>query len=187
VIIHTIQSNHSDAAPRGRQNASIRMIVGAPQFHCEKYECVAVISQPQHFVAGRDILTTDIERRARPHSGSFAAGADRGQRSIITANSKKLDILRNQFNQGYANRSDVAAQEAALAGAGRGNSAATAQGTGDTARSYFGVLQSGAARDLQTGLKHLLQRACFCLKTSGLSIATIHADYVNFNIRVLIM
>jgi outer membrane protein TolC len=26
-----------------------------------------------------------------------------------------LDILHNQFNQGYANRSDVAAQEAALA------------------------------------------------------------------------
>jgi NodT family efflux transporter outer membrane factor (OMF) lipoprotein len=35
--------------------------------------------------------------------------------SIIEANSKMLDILRNQFNQGYANRSDVAAQEAALA------------------------------------------------------------------------
>jgi NodT family efflux transporter outer membrane factor (OMF) lipoprotein len=35
--------------------------------------------------------------------------------SIITANSKMLDILHNQFNQGYANRSDVAAQEAALA------------------------------------------------------------------------
>jgi NodT family efflux transporter outer membrane factor (OMF) lipoprotein len=35
--------------------------------------------------------------------------------SIIAANSKMLDILRNQFTQGYANRSDVAAQEAALA------------------------------------------------------------------------
>jgi NodT family efflux transporter outer membrane factor (OMF) lipoprotein len=35
--------------------------------------------------------------------------------NIITANSKMLDILHNQFNQGYANRSDVAAQEAALA------------------------------------------------------------------------
>jgi NodT family efflux transporter outer membrane factor (OMF) lipoprotein len=35
--------------------------------------------------------------------------------NIITANSKMLEILHNQFNQGYANRSDVAAQEAALA------------------------------------------------------------------------
>jgi NodT family efflux transporter outer membrane factor (OMF) lipoprotein len=35
--------------------------------------------------------------------------------SIIAANSKMLDILRKQFTEGYANRSDVAAQEAALA------------------------------------------------------------------------
>jgi len=35
--------------------------------------------------------------------------------SIIEANSKMLDILRKQFTEGYANRSDVAAQEAALA------------------------------------------------------------------------
>jgi outer membrane protein TolC len=59
--------------------------------------------------------------------------------NIITANSKMLDILHNQFNQGYANRSDVAA----------------AQSTGDTARSDFGVSrrppQPGAARDLQAG------------------------------------
>jgi NodT family efflux transporter outer membrane factor (OMF) lipoprotein len=34
---------------------------------------------------------------------------------IITANTKMLDILRQQFNAGYANRSDVAVQEAALA------------------------------------------------------------------------
>jgi len=34
---------------------------------------------------------------------------------IIDANSKMLDILRKQFTAGYANRSDVAAQEAALA------------------------------------------------------------------------
>ena len=34
---------------------------------------------------------------------------------IIEANSKMLDILRKQFTEGYANRSDVAAQEAALA------------------------------------------------------------------------
>jgi NodT family efflux transporter outer membrane factor (OMF) lipoprotein len=34
---------------------------------------------------------------------------------IIEANSKMLDILRKQFTAGYANRSDVAAQEAALA------------------------------------------------------------------------
>jgi NodT family efflux transporter outer membrane factor (OMF) lipoprotein len=36
-------------------------------------------------------------------------------REMITANRKALDILRNQFNAGYANRTDVAAQEAALA------------------------------------------------------------------------
>jgi NodT family efflux transporter outer membrane factor (OMF) lipoprotein len=35
--------------------------------------------------------------------------------SMIEANSKMLDILRKQFTEGYANRSDVAAQEAALA------------------------------------------------------------------------
>jgi NodT family efflux transporter outer membrane factor (OMF) lipoprotein len=35
--------------------------------------------------------------------------------SLIEANSKMLDILRTQFDKGYANRSDVAAQEAALA------------------------------------------------------------------------
>jgi NodT family efflux transporter outer membrane factor (OMF) lipoprotein len=34
---------------------------------------------------------------------------------IIEANSKMLEILRKQFTEGYANRSDVAAQEAALA------------------------------------------------------------------------
>jgi len=34
---------------------------------------------------------------------------------IIDANAKMLEILRKQFNEGYANRSDVAAQEAALA------------------------------------------------------------------------
>src|SRR5262249_8367732 len=34
---------------------------------------------------------------------------------IIDANSKMLEILRKQFTEGYANRSDVAAQEAALA------------------------------------------------------------------------
>jgi NodT family efflux transporter outer membrane factor (OMF) lipoprotein len=35
--------------------------------------------------------------------------------SIIAANTKMLDTLRRQFNAGYANRSEVAAQEAALA------------------------------------------------------------------------
>jgi NodT family efflux transporter outer membrane factor (OMF) lipoprotein len=35
--------------------------------------------------------------------------------SMIEANSKMLDILRKQFTEGYANRNDVAAQEAALA------------------------------------------------------------------------
>jgi NodT family efflux transporter outer membrane factor (OMF) lipoprotein len=34
---------------------------------------------------------------------------------IIEASSKMLDILRKQFTEGYANRSDVAVQEAALA------------------------------------------------------------------------
>ena len=34
---------------------------------------------------------------------------------IIDANAKMLEILRKQFTEGYANRSDVAAQEAALA------------------------------------------------------------------------
>jgi NodT family efflux transporter outer membrane factor (OMF) lipoprotein len=34
---------------------------------------------------------------------------------IISANEKMLDVLRRQFTSGYANRSDVAAQEAALA------------------------------------------------------------------------
>ena len=34
---------------------------------------------------------------------------------IIDANVKMLDILRNQFNAGYAARTDVAAQEAAVA------------------------------------------------------------------------
>jgi NodT family efflux transporter outer membrane factor (OMF) lipoprotein len=34
---------------------------------------------------------------------------------IISANEKMLDVLRRQFSSGYANRSDVAAQEAALA------------------------------------------------------------------------
>ena len=34
---------------------------------------------------------------------------------LIAANTKMLDILRRQLNSGYANRSDVAAQEAALA------------------------------------------------------------------------
>jgi NodT family efflux transporter outer membrane factor (OMF) lipoprotein len=34
---------------------------------------------------------------------------------IIEANSKMLDILRRQFTEGFANRSDLAAQEAALA------------------------------------------------------------------------
>lgn len=34
---------------------------------------------------------------------------------LISANEKMLDILRRQLNAGYANRSDVAAQEAALA------------------------------------------------------------------------
>jgi NodT family efflux transporter outer membrane factor (OMF) lipoprotein len=35
--------------------------------------------------------------------------------SMIEANQKMLDILRKQFTEGYASRSDVAAQEAALA------------------------------------------------------------------------
>jgi outer membrane protein TolC len=34
---------------------------------------------------------------------------------IITLNRKALDILRQQFNAGYASRIDLAAQEAALA------------------------------------------------------------------------
>ena len=34
---------------------------------------------------------------------------------IIAINKKMLDILRKQFNTGYANRNDVALQEAALA------------------------------------------------------------------------
>ena len=34
---------------------------------------------------------------------------------IIEANSKMLDVMRKQFTEGYANRSNVAAQEAALA------------------------------------------------------------------------
>ncbi len=34
---------------------------------------------------------------------------------VIAANTRLLDILRRQFNAGYANRADVAAQEAALA------------------------------------------------------------------------
>src|SRR5262249_11979900 len=34
---------------------------------------------------------------------------------LIEINSKMLGLLRQQFNEGYSNRSDVAAQEAALA------------------------------------------------------------------------
>ena len=34
---------------------------------------------------------------------------------IIDVNAKMLEMLRKQFTEGYANRSDVAAQEAALA------------------------------------------------------------------------
>jgi NodT family efflux transporter outer membrane factor (OMF) lipoprotein len=58
-------------------------------------------------------LTSNVVQAA-VQEASLRAQID-ATNSMIEANSKMLDILRNQFTNGYANRSDVAAQEAALA------------------------------------------------------------------------
>jgi outer membrane protein TolC len=52
---------------------------------------------------------------------------------LIDINSKMLEIMRRQFMEGYSNRSDVAAQEAALAQVKATLPPAAAQGIGAAA------------------------------------------------------
>ena len=69
---------------------------------------------------------------------------------LIDINSKALEILRKQFDEGYANRNDVAAQEAALAQIR--STCRRCASTGDKPQSAGGALrplpQPGAERNL---------------------------------------
>ncbi len=67
-------------------------------------------------LSGRSGLSiADIECRGRRHHRSVAARSDRCDRQLIATSTKMRDTLRRQLDAGYANRSDLAAQEAALA------------------------------------------------------------------------
>jgi NodT family efflux transporter outer membrane factor (OMF) lipoprotein len=78
-------------------------------------ESLQGLSDSQRFQVEAAYLTlTSNVVLAAVQEASLRAQID-ATNSIIEANSKMLDILRKQFTEGYANRSDLAAQEAALA------------------------------------------------------------------------
>jgi NodT family efflux transporter outer membrane factor (OMF) lipoprotein len=78
-------------------------------------ESLEALSDVQHFQAEAAYLSLT----ANLVVGAITEASLRGQidatEQIIAINSKMLGILRHQFDVGFANRSDVAAQEAALA------------------------------------------------------------------------
>jgi NodT family efflux transporter outer membrane factor (OMF) lipoprotein len=78
-------------------------------------ESLQGVSDSQRFQVEAAYLTlTSNVVLAAIQEGSLRAQIEATEK-IIEANSKMLDILRKQFTEGYANRSDVAVQEAALA------------------------------------------------------------------------
>jgi NodT family efflux transporter outer membrane factor (OMF) lipoprotein len=78
-------------------------------------ESLQGLSDSQRFQVEAAYLTlTSNVVQAAVQEASLRAQID-ATVSIIEANKKMLGILRNQFNNGYASRADLAAQEAALA------------------------------------------------------------------------
>jgi NodT family efflux transporter outer membrane factor (OMF) lipoprotein len=78
-------------------------------------ESLQALSDSQRFQVEAAYLTLTSNVVVAAVQEASLRGQIEATNRIIDANSKMLDILRKQFTEGFANRSDVAAQEAALA------------------------------------------------------------------------
>ena len=78
-------------------------------------ESLQALSDSQRFQVEAAYLTLTSNVVVAAVQEALLRGQIEATNRIIDANSKMLDILRKQFTEGFANRSDVAAQEAALA------------------------------------------------------------------------
>ena len=78
-------------------------------------ESLQAQSDSQRFQAEAAFLTLTSNVVVAAIQEASLRGQIEATNKLIDINSKMLDILRRQFTEGYANRSDVAAQEAALA------------------------------------------------------------------------
>jgi NodT family efflux transporter outer membrane factor (OMF) lipoprotein len=78
-------------------------------------ESLQALSDSQRFQVEAAYLTLTSNVAVAAIQEASLRGQIEATNRIIDANSKMLDILHKQFTEGFANRSDVAAQEAALA------------------------------------------------------------------------
>jgi NodT family efflux transporter outer membrane factor (OMF) lipoprotein len=78
-------------------------------------ESLEALADVQHFQAEAAYLSLSANLVVAAITEASLRGQIDATEQIITINSKMLGILRHQFDVGFANRSDVAAQEAALA------------------------------------------------------------------------
>jgi NodT family efflux transporter outer membrane factor (OMF) lipoprotein len=78
-------------------------------------ESLQALSDSQRFQVEAAYLTLTSNVVVAAVQEASLRGQIEATNRIIDANSKMLDIIRKQFTEGFANRSDVAAQEAALA------------------------------------------------------------------------
>jgi outer membrane protein TolC len=69
----------------------------------------------QRFLVVAAYLTLTSNVAVAAIQGASLRGQIEATNKLIDINSKMLEIMRRQFMEGYSNRSDVAAQEAALA------------------------------------------------------------------------
>ena len=78
-------------------------------------ESLEAVSDVQRFQAEAAYLSLTANLVVAVITEASLRGQIEATNELIAANTKMLDILRRQLESGYANRSDVAAQEAALA------------------------------------------------------------------------
>jgi NodT family efflux transporter outer membrane factor (OMF) lipoprotein len=78
-------------------------------------ESLEALADVQHFQAEAAYLSLSANLVVAAITEASLCGQIDATEQIIAINSKMLGILRHQFDVGFANRSDVAAQEAALA------------------------------------------------------------------------
>jgi NodT family efflux transporter outer membrane factor (OMF) lipoprotein len=78
-------------------------------------EALQATADSQRFLVEAAYLTLISNLAVAAIQEASLRGQIEATNKIIEANSKMLEIMRKQFTEGYANRADVAAQEAALA------------------------------------------------------------------------
>ena len=98
-------------------------------------ESAQALADSQQFLVEAAYLTLTSNVVVAAIQEASLRGQIEATNQLIDIDSKMLNILRKRFTEGYANRIDVAAQEAALAQDSR-DPAAVAQGAGGAARSH---------------------------------------------------